>query len=257
MLIKSKDLKGFKLMATDGAIGKVAQFFFDDRHWTIRYLVADTGSWLTNLKVLLDPYALKSVDRDLKTVQLNRTKKQILLSPTLASDLPVSEQYEEAYYGYYGWPRYWSGNHPWGETPYIVNEIRDIRSTHERHGDPHLRSTHELEGYQMLALDGEIGHVKDFIIDDQTWVIRYLVVDTGHWLTSRKVLVSTRWIENVSWVESKVSILLSKEDIRTSPQYSEGALSNSAYETDLHETYIPTCSKKHPQEQRPTTPPKN
>jgi hypothetical protein len=46
MLIKAKTLKGYKLDSKDGEVGKVKDFYFDDKHWTIRYLVADTGNWL-------------------------------------------------------------------------------------------------------------------------------------------------------------------------------------------------------------------
>jgi len=46
MLRKAKSLKGYKLHSRDAEIGKVKEFYFDDQHWAIRYLVADTGSWL-------------------------------------------------------------------------------------------------------------------------------------------------------------------------------------------------------------------
>jgi len=44
MLDKAKTLKGYKLDSLDGEIGKVNEFYFDDQHWAIRYLVADTVS---------------------------------------------------------------------------------------------------------------------------------------------------------------------------------------------------------------------
>ena len=44
-----KDLKGYAIGATDGDIGKLDDFYFDDESWTIRYLVAETGSCLLNL----------------------------------------------------------------------------------------------------------------------------------------------------------------------------------------------------------------
>ena len=44
MLIKVKTLAGFKLDSAEGELGKVKEFYFDDRHWTIRYLVASTGN---------------------------------------------------------------------------------------------------------------------------------------------------------------------------------------------------------------------
>ena len=53
-----KDLKGNTIVAPDGDIGKVDDFYFDDKSWTIRYLVADTGNWLLDRKVLISPIAL-------------------------------------------------------------------------------------------------------------------------------------------------------------------------------------------------------
>ena len=60
MLCK-KNIKGYELDSLDGEIGKVKEFYFDDRHWTIRYLVADTGNWLSGRQVLISPYALNNV----------------------------------------------------------------------------------------------------------------------------------------------------------------------------------------------------
>ena len=47
MLQRAKELSGYTLGASDGEIGKVREFYFDDRNWTVRYLVADTGGWLS------------------------------------------------------------------------------------------------------------------------------------------------------------------------------------------------------------------
>jgi len=114
MLNEAKTLKGYKLDSLDGEIGKINEFYFDDHHWTIRYLVADTGNWLTGRQVLISPYALAAVNKERENIAISLTKKQIQDSPSLESDKPVSRQFEEAYYGYYGWPRYWSGPYMWG-----------------------------------------------------------------------------------------------------------------------------------------------
>jgi hypothetical protein len=63
MLFTVKTLKGYRLDAIDGDIGQVKEFYFDDRYWTIRYLVANTGYWLPGRQVLISPYALGSIDR--------------------------------------------------------------------------------------------------------------------------------------------------------------------------------------------------
>jgi len=53
MLIKAKTLKGYTLESLDGEIGQAEEFYFDERHWTIRYLVASTGRWLMGRQVLM------------------------------------------------------------------------------------------------------------------------------------------------------------------------------------------------------------
>jgi uncharacterized protein YrrD len=237
MLIKSKELTGYKLGATDGDIGKVEEFYFDDKHWTIRYLVADTGGWLSGREVLISPYALESIDRFNHSVLLNINKSKIEKSPFLQSDEPVSQQFENSFYGYYGWPTYYSGFYPWGASNYLLDEGTHLQEIEEKNWDPHLRSTRAVSRFDIHARDGDIGHVSDFIIDDETWAIRYLVVQTGNWLSGKEVLISPKWIQRVSWSQSKVFTSLSREEVRSSPHYSEQALLDRAYETDLFEHY--------------------
>jgi len=238
MLYKAEALKGYTLHSLDGEIGKVKGFYFDDQHWTIRYLVADTGNWLTGRQVLISPHALAAVMAQEQQIAIDLTKKQIEDSPPLESDKPVSRQFEEAYYGYYGFPMYWNGPFMWGPYPYIAREGEEWRgpAQGEKAWDYHLRSTHDVRGHRIHAVDGEIGHVEDFVIDDETWAIRYLIIDTRNWWPGKRVLVSPQWIERISWSESKVFINLSSETIRQSPEYSEESLTRE-YETRLHQHY--------------------
>jgi len=92
MLNKAKTLKGYKLNSLDGEIGKVKEFYFDDQHWAIRYLVADTGNWLTGRQVLISPYALVAFVKEEQHITIDLTKKQIEDGPSLNSDKPVSRQ---------------------------------------------------------------------------------------------------------------------------------------------------------------------
>jgi hypothetical protein len=152
----------------------------------------------------------------------------------LDSDKPVSRQFEEAYYGYYGWPTYWGGPYMWGRLSLtLCVTVKNGKNTPkgEKAWDPHLRSTHDVSGHHIQAADGEIGHVEDFIIDDETWAIRYLIIDTRNWWPGKKVLVSPQWIESVSWSESKVFVNLSRETIKQSPEYTEESLLTRDYET--------------------------
>lgn len=268
MLHNAKTLSGYTLKSRDGEIGKVREFYFDDRHWTIRYLVADTGVWLTDRQVLISPYALISVNKEDQHIGISLTRKQIENSPPVGSDKPVSRQFEAAYYGYYGWPMYWGGPYMWGASgyPYVMSEAEPGRPSaqgvnpyaqrlgaspsalsdpdaspdlarDDNASNPHLRSTHDVSGHHIQAADGEIGHVEDFVIDDETWAIRYLVVDTVNWWPGKRVLVAARWIERVSWEASKVFVNLSREAIKQAPEFTEEALLTRDYESRLHDHY--------------------
>lgn len=244
MLIKAKTLEGYELDSLDGEIGQVKEFYFDDRHWTIRYLVAETGTWLADRQVLISPYALVEVNEKEKNISIDLTKKQIEDSPSLDSHKPVSHQFEQAYYGHYGYPVYWGGPFSWGVNPYFIRdreararEQRQEPTPREKGWDPHLRSTYGVSGRHIQTPDGELGHVADFIIDDENWAIRYLIVDTHNWWPGKKVLVSPQWIERVSWGERKVFVNLSRETIKRSPEYTEESPLTRNYEISLHGHY--------------------
>ena len=93
-------------------------FYFDDKSWTIRYLVADTGNWLLGRKVLLSPIAVGKADFSSGRINVKLTKKQVEESPSIDSDKPVSRQHEAYYHDYYGYPYYWSGPYLWGPMYY-------------------------------------------------------------------------------------------------------------------------------------------
>lgn len=238
MLRHAKEFKHFKLRARDGDIGKASEFYFDDKYWTVRYLVADTGGWLSDRQVLISPYALNPADACEQVLPVDLTKKQIEESPSLDCDQPVSQQYEMQYYDYHEWPYYGYGPNLWGASPYIIRNPEAWKDTArcEESWNPHLRSTDEVTGHHIQALDGGIGHVEDFIIDDETWTIRYLVVDTKNWWAGKHVLISPQWIERVSWEESKVFVNLSCDSIKRSPEYTSEYF-NRDYETELYQHY--------------------
>jgi PRC-barrel domain len=58
MLLAISALKGYAIEATDGQIGSVDDFLFDDKTWQVRWLVVDTGGWLSGRQVLVHPSAI-------------------------------------------------------------------------------------------------------------------------------------------------------------------------------------------------------
>lgn len=237
MLHRAKEIQGYPLRARDGEIGKVKEFYFDDQHWVVRYLVVDTGGWLAGRRVLISPHAVSGEIKD--AIPIHLTRQQVEKSPSPESDLPVSRQFERKYYAYYSWPTYWQGPNLWGMAPVPLHGPIQTTDTpsEEKEGDPHLRSTHGVSAYQIQARDGEIGRVADFIIDDADWSIRYLVVDTATWWPGKKVLIPPTWASSISWHESKVHVDLDRQTIKGAPEYHGNEYVSRDYEENLHRYY--------------------
>ncbi len=247
MLRSAEELPGFAVHATDGNIGKVEDLYFDDRTWRIRYMVVDTGGWLTGRQVLISPVALRQPDWPGHQFPVSLTKQQVEDSPAILSDLPVSRQHEIDLHQYYGWPSYWGGGMYPGEMLSFYPEISQLAKGPEKDpasyesptdgGDPHLRSVRAVTGYHVQAVDGEIGHVEDFILDESTWAVRYLVVDTRNWLPGKRLLMSPRRIDEVIWPEARVRAHLTQHEVKEAPEYHRGMTIDAQYEEAVHAHY--------------------
>jgi hypothetical protein len=216
MQLDIKKITGHKLVATNGDIGHVKDFYFDDTTWAVRYIVADTGNWLPGRLVLLAPYAFGRFDLAEKVLPVDLTKNQIENSPSIDEHRPVSRQFEENYYGYYGWPTYWDGGGRWGSSDYPIS-LRSSPSElirtweYNRWDDVHLRSAKAVTGYRT---DGTVGTVRSFVVDDKTWAIRELVAEAGHWYSGKEVMIAPEKITRISYETSTVFVSLSKSDIQ-------------------------------------------
>jgi PRC-barrel domain protein len=229
MLRKLQDLRGYAIRATDGLIGKVDDFYFDDEDWGIRYLVVDTGNWLSRRKVLISPIVLGHAGWMARQLPVSLTRAQVEHSPDFDTRKPVSRQQEAEYFRYYGYPYYWGGAGLWGMGAYPgslttagrVEEELKAQQTHSSSTstDCHLRSSNAVTGHRIEATDGHIGHVEDLLVDDYTWAIGYLIVNTSSWLGGHRVLVAPKWIRDVSWSEARVSVDLTRQAVSDSPPY--------------------------------------
>jgi uncharacterized protein YrrD len=242
MLRSTKELTGLTIRGTDGEIGAVDDFFVDDEKWVVRYIVVNTGGWLGR-RVLVSPISFDGIDWEGKAIDLSLTRDRIRNSPDADPSEPISREYERGYYAYYGYPLYWGGPGFWGPAPYpgmLMAAAADIEprgpAAVEETSDSHLRSGRTLIGNHIQAADGDIGHVDDLIVDDESWAIRYLRIDTSNWIGGRAVLVPQRALRGVNWLESKVSVALTRDQVRNSPEY-DPSLLNRGYEQRLDSHY--------------------
>jgi hypothetical protein len=258
MLRSMKDLENYAIRATDGDIGHVTDFYFDDEAWVVRYLVVDTGTWLAGRKVLISPIAIGHPNWTERILPVSITKGQVKESPDIDTEKPVSRQHELGYLAYYGYQNYWGGAGLWGAVPYpsmmmlgypgIVStpqpmqpqageahaRAEDARHTNE---DPHLRSCKEVMSYHIHATDGEIGHVRGLLVEDETWAIRYIVVDTSNWWLGHRVLIAPQWIQKVSWSDTTVHVNRTRQAVKGAPPYDSATQLDREQEMDIYRHY--------------------
>jgi uncharacterized protein YrrD len=257
MLRSVKEMEGYAVGATDGAIGHVKDFYLDDEAWVIRYLVVDTGGWLSSRKVLVSPIAIGTPNRAQRVLTASISREQVRNSPDIDTDKPVSRQHEISYLSYYDYPYYWGGAGYWGGgmypsllmpsyggrgSPYASSgegqrEMERRESAQHDQEDPHLRSCNAVIGYHIHASDGEIGHVAGMLIDEQTWAVRYFVVDTSNWWLGHQVLIAPQWIDSVNWLDQTVAVSMTRQAVKDAPAYEPQAGLNREAEDRLHEHY--------------------
>jgi uncharacterized protein YrrD len=256
MLRSLNDMEKYSIRATDGDIGQVKDFYFDDVAWVIRYLVVETGSWLASKKVLISPISIHAPDWVQHVLPVRITKDQVKKSPDIDTDKPVSLQYQHQYHDYYGYPYYWGGDGIWGGglyptalmPGYVHGDDAVARRAAEeayakaerlrhRNDDPHLRSCKAVVGYHIHASDGEIGHVESLIVDQDTWAIRYFVINTSNWWVGHKVLIAPQWISGVHWQNQTVAVDMTREAVRSSPAFLSTAEMNRSQEVGLYTHY--------------------
>jgi hypothetical protein len=260
MLWRCSEIDGYEIAASDGAIGSVDDMLFDEARWTVRWLVVDTGTWLSGRRVLLPPAALGHPEAATQRFPVKLTRAQVETSPSFDTDRPVSRQVEAGLYDYYGWSPYWAGDlmPPLGYLsggagagfllPPDGGEAMQMGSAGYKPGsgatvpdeppeDPQLYSIGDTTGHAISASDGDIGHVEDFLVDEDGWRVRYMLVDTRNWLPGRKVLIAPQWITAVDWPERRVHVDLARHAVETSPEFDPTRPIARGYEDALHGHY--------------------
>ncbi|MFW7379998.1 MAG: hypothetical protein ACOH5I_14385 [Oligoflexus sp.] len=266
MLIRFNTLKGHKVAAKDDEFGRISDVLVDDQSWQLRYFVVDTQRWLPGRKVVLAPDCVESISENLG-IKVNLTKDQVEGSPALADNLPLSRQYEESLYSYYGWNPYWIGAYapPAGHFPYPVTflpdqyplpeqlpsnwkelqQLREHRLEGEKHLE-HLRSCYEIEGYKIHATDDEFGEVRDFIVETENWQLIDLVLGSRRWLPGgQQMICSTMFVTDVDHVERLVSVALEKDILLHAPEF-DAEHNDAIYRADLIEYYLHRDKQSRP-----------
>jgi sporulation protein YlmC with PRC-barrel domain len=246
MLRHESQVKGYAIHASNGVIGTVSDFLFEDTTWLVRWLVVDTGNWLPGRKVLLPPGALTLANHIGHEFRVKLTRQQVKDCPAIDTDRPVSRQMEDTINNYYGWTPYWGGTSCIGAigigAGYMGDSMpagsmqrdRDNDDSRRSASDPHLRSVAAVTGYRIHASDGAIGHVEDVLVDDEDWSINYLVVDTRNWWPGQKVLVSPLSVQTINWADRQVNLGVNRQRVKDGPAYDPSMMGDPVYQKTLH-----------------------
>ena len=249
MLIDVSELKGFKIATTDGRLGTVTEFHFDDESWTLHWIVVGIGTWLFGRKVLL-PFSVLHPDISAPSFPGRLTTAKVKDSPLIDTYKPVSRQHEERVYGYYNLSPYWGsgfymgGYGDWSagmsEAHYAGARQRQDKLDRLGHqkDDQHLRSMDAVTGYNLNATDGAICHVEGFWVDDEDWTIQFLNIETQNWWPGKHVLISPRSAQQILWSENLVNLDIDRQTVKDSPAYDPSAPIDAAVEARMAGHYI-------------------
>lgn len=222
MLHLAGKIRGATIRAIDGDIGTLEDFYFEEERWAIRYLLVDTGTWVSGKNVLLSPMAVTG-EWNMAGIRVNLNKDQVWNSPEFNPQSSLSRGRETQVLGYYGYPDYWGAASVWGsfDNPAALLAAPRLDPVEPR-VDPesvHVRSIAQSTGYHVQATDGEIGHVDDFLIGQESWRIRYLLVDTSNWIGGRSVIVSSDTLESINGQHGALRVGVSRDAIAHAPSF--------------------------------------
>lgn len=212
MLISLSALQHWRIEATDGEVGAIVDVLFDDLGWNVRYLVVETGGWLSSRRVLLPPGLVQRHPGEFGLVRANLDSEQIRSCPDVDTDKSVSRAYEIELHKHYDYPVYWSpglaiAGGPLMTIPPGPADDEERGPEEEAIADAeqsHLRSSREVIGYRVEASDGDAGDLDDMAVDDDSWSIPYLVVDTKRWRPGGRILVDAAVVRAIHYADAKV-----------------------------------------------------
>lgn len=240
------------VVTTDGRLGHLFDAYYDDRFWTVRYLVV-SGIGEEEVTRVVSTIAVDRVDAAARQVFLSIGRELLMGAPDFSDIKPVSVEMEANYFNYFGWPHYWRGLYGWGTSwavpaapapaPQLGVAVPPVAPPEEEAeaergpvpeyaggtvASHHLRSARETTGYHVQALDGEIGHIEDFIVEPRSWRIAQVVVDTRNWWFGKKVAVPAETFTRVDWESRLVFVDETREQVKERREFDVDRLRRGA-----------------------------
>ncbi len=229
-------LVGYPIKATDGQLGTVVSFLYEPSDWSIRWLIIDTGGWLSGRRTLLPISALGQPDPKAHHLPVNLTMKQVESSPEIDDGEPLSEDTELLVCEHYNLSQR-DGRIPGDRDGKTPPDQAAVATREVRNHDCGLRNIADIIGFSIEANDGEIGHAEDFLIDIERWQISYLMVHSSTWWTDDKRLISPLSIEGIDSARSIIHLDVACQKVKDSPRYVPSETVDGAFDELFHSYY--------------------
>lgn len=213
MVRSLQSLINYRIGATDGEIGHVKDFYFDDQTWRLRYLVVETGNWLIGRKVLISPAALSTPEWDGDSIPANLTTDQVKGSPDIDTEKPVSRQQEADLHHYYSWPGLGfpgGGFVTTGMVGAVVDPttpLEDKIAMEAGEYDRHLRSYRDVVGLAVVDDSASLGKVTDMLADTANWSVVNIDVSVDETDAGKRMLLATADVEVIDSAESSIRVI--------------------------------------------------
>ncbi|MES1195100.1 MAG: PRC-barrel domain-containing protein, partial [Opitutus sp.] len=101
-LYSTNSVTGYHLEATDGDIGHVADFLFDEATWSIAFLEINTRNWLPGRHVLLATEWVRHLDWHNSHLEVDLTCAAINSSPAYDANRYITQEYIAQLKAHYG-----------------------------------------------------------------------------------------------------------------------------------------------------------
>ncbi len=247
MLQSLSVIRGIRVAAKDGNLGRVHDVLFDAGIWAVRYIEVVTQLDVDEDRRLLLPAGeIRQADWEHGAIRFDLTREQAAQSPRLEDDKPVSRQEEERLHSFFGWQPYWTDSDlpggtemptPQGDEMTGDRQAESIPDERLPVGDPNLYAALDVIDYQLEADGGLAGKVNDLIVDDETWMVRYLVVDLGDEAEGKQVLLATQLVDRVSYDTFSVYADVSADAVKEGPEFDPATPIDAEFEEHLQDYF--------------------
>lgn len=219
--LKAGDLIGCRVRTLDGESAALRDLVVDLRTWAVRYLAAETDAWAPGNQVLVATRSLAGVDEPSREIAVDLTFEQLRNSPSLASDSPITRDFEENYYRHYGWEDQWQADidaetveEPPGPTAPPAEEPMPAEANPDM---PGLGRYEELRTWLGETSDGALVRPLQLLVDDADWTLPYLEVLMDDLPIRERFLVARALVAWADPPAQRLHLAVTGEALRQAP----------------------------------------